>query len=122
MIHQAPSAPAHQAPQAMIQQAPPASVYQVQPPSPALIGSVQVIPGLPDPNNGRNYRLQVGSFSSTEGAAFTMQLARSAGFNVIEERYGTLHRVVATDVPSAMIPSAVQRLGAIGIRQVWVRE
>jgi hypothetical protein len=50
-----------------------------------------------------------------------MQQLRAAGFNVIGEQYGSMHRVLATDIPSAMVTQAVQRLGAIGIRQVWVR-
>jgi hypothetical protein len=50
-----------------------------------------------------------------------MQQLRAAGFNVIAEQYGAMYRVLATDIPSVMVTQAVQRLGTIGIRQVWVR-
>ena len=41
---------------------------------------------------------------------------------VAMEGNGSLYRVFATDVPAAMVHPAVQRLGTIGINQVWVRE
>jgi cell division protein FtsN len=89
---------------------------------PHFVVTPRVIPGLPDPNNGRTYRLQVGAFSARQSADRVSQLVSSLGFTVAQEWTGTMHRVLATDVPAALVSSAVQRLGLIGIEQVWVRE
>jgi hypothetical protein len=89
---------------------------------PYFVAMPRVIPGLPDPNTGRIYRLQVGSFSTQQTAERVSRLVSSLGFNVAQEWTGAMHRVLATDVPAALVSSAVQRLGLIGIEQVWVRE
>ena len=81
-----------------------------------------VIPGLPDPNSGKIYKLQVSNFSNQEEAARTAHYVRSAGFNVAYEMSGSLYRVIAIDIPSSLIYYALQRLETIGIAQVWVRE
>jgi hypothetical protein len=90
-----------------------APVYQVRP--------LQIIPGLPDPNGNKIYRLQVGSFSAQEAAAKTAQFVRNAGFNVVQERDGSNFRVIVPDIPAAMVHSTAQRLGAIGIGEIWIR-
>jgi cell division protein FtsN len=82
---------------------------------------MQIIPGLPNPHSDRTYRLQVGSFSGQDAAAKTAQYLRSAGFNVAYERDGYNVRVVLPDVPASMVQSTVQRLGTLGIGEVWIR-
>jgi cell division septation protein DedD len=94
----------------------------VQQPAPVPVTQPRVIPGIPDPNNGRIYRLQVGAFSSPETATIIARQVGSAGFNVVMELSGSMYRVLATDVPAFMVSSAIQRLGVIGINQVWIRE
>ena len=89
---------------------------------PFFVATPQVIPGLPDPNTGRIYRLQVGAFSTRQTADRIARLVGSLGFNVAQEWSGTMYRVLATDVPAVLVSSAIQRLGIIGIEQVWVRE
>jgi len=83
---------------------------------------MKIVPRLPDPRNGRIYKLQVGAFASIEAAERIAQRIRVAGFNVVEEQYGQLYRVIAAGVPSAMVQSALQRLGTLGIKEVWIRE
>jgi cell division protein FtsN len=82
---------------------------------------MQIIPGLPDPSGHRTYRLQVGSFSAQDAAAKTAQFLRSAGFNVVLERDGYNFRVIVPDVPAATVHPTAQRLGAIGIGEIWIR-
>ncbi|MCL2069608.1 MAG: septal ring lytic transglycosylase RlpA family protein [Treponema sp.] len=116
--------PAQQEPQVHFIQPPaqqPPQVHIIQPPAQQQT-NVQVIPGLPDPDSGRTFRLQVGSFTSPDTAAIVASRVRAAGFNVIQEQSPPHYRVVATDIPAAMVESAVQRLGAIGVTQIWVRE
>jgi hypothetical protein len=83
---------------------------------------IEVIPRMPNPNSGRVYRLQVGSFYSEASAAALATTVRNAGFNVEIELYGSLHRVVVNGISASSVFSAVQKFETLGIRQVWVRE
>ena len=83
---------------------------------------ITVIPGLPNPNSGRLYQLQVGAFSSLESATQAYQLLRAAGFDTVQEQGGNVYRVYARGVPAQVVQYAAQRLGVMGFRQVWVRE
>jgi hypothetical protein len=87
--------------------------YQIRP--------IQIIPGLPDPHSNRVYYLQVGSFTAQEAAARTAQYLIRAGVNVVYERDGYNIRVIVPGVPAAMVHSTIQRLGSLGIGEVWVR-
>jgi len=99
---------------------PPAPANQ---PQPAVANNQpRVFPALPDPDSGRLYRLQIGAFSTMDAANRMSQLLASVGFSVVQEHNGSIYRVLAVDVPSAMVYPAVQRLGVVGISQVWVRE
>jgi len=92
------------------------------PPVKTAAGDVMVSPGLPDPNVNKMYRLQVGSFNSQNAAANTFRSLQDAGFKPIYEHSQNFYRVVIADIPASSVASTVQRLGSIGIRQVWVRE
>jgi hypothetical protein len=94
-------------------QAPPAARHQ---------SSVQVFPGLPDPNSGKIYHLQVGAFSTPEGAAATAQRIRNAGFYVGGEASGGTYRVIVVNIPASVVYLAVQKLASLGFGQIWVRE
>jgi hypothetical protein len=103
----------------------PSQPNRVQPPTtvqPVPAKEVLVIPGIPDPTTDKVYRLQVGAFSAPEAADRTSRLVASLGFHVIQEQSGPWFRVYAIDVPAVLIQSAAQRLGLVGISEVWVRE
>jgi len=85
-------------------------------------GDSMVMPGLPDPNSNKRYRLQVGAFISQNAAAHTFRSLQDAGFNPVYEHSQNFYRVIIADVPASGVASTVQRLGAIGITQIWVRE
>jgi len=44
------------------------------------------------------------------------------GFVVLQEQFGSLYRVMAVDIPANLVEPAIQRLGVIGIDQVWIKE
>jgi hypothetical protein len=90
--------------------------------NPTAVGNVMVMPGLPDPNGNKMYRLQVGAFNSQNAAAHTFRSLQDAGFNPVYEHSQNFFRVIVADVPASGVANTVQRLGAIGIRQIWVRE
>jgi hypothetical protein len=92
------------------------------PPARTASGGVMVTPGLPDPNSNRMYRLQVGSFNSQNAAANTFRSLQDAGLNPVYEHSQNFFRVIIADVHASNVASMVQRLGSIGIREVWVRE
>jgi len=82
---------------------------------------LQIIPRLPNPNGREIYNLQVGSFCDPIAANGLENRLRAAGFNVTREQYNTLHRVIVTGIPAAMVLSTAQRLEAMGIKQIWVK-
>jgi len=97
---------------------PPAASSLFNPP----VSDVQLIPGLPNPNSGKTYRLQVGTYSAIESAARAMRQLQAAGFDVAQEPIGTMFRVLAVGISAQNVLGAAQRLGAIGFGQIWVRE
>ena len=99
-------------------QAPQPAVRYTPPPE----NMVRVIPALPDPADGKLYRLQVETYSSMNSAVRGMQQLRSNGYEAIIEQTGDLYRLSAVDVPSALVRPAVQRLGVLGFREIRVRE
>jgi cell division protein FtsN len=84
--------------------------------------AVQIIPGLPDRNSGKIYRLQVGAYSVLDTADRTARNVRAAGFNVELEQVNTIYRVMVLGIASADVYQASVRLGSLGFSQIWVRE
>jgi cell division septation protein DedD len=101
---------------------PPPAPAAPQPVRNQAAGDVMVSPGLPDPNGNKMYRLQVGAFNSQNAAANTFRSLQDAGFSPVYEHSQNFYRVIIADVPASSVAGTVQRLGAIGIRQIWVRE
>ena len=106
---------------------PPQAVYSQQAPLilepyPAAADAVQIVPGLPDRNSGKIYRLQVGAYSAAAAADKAAETVKSAGFNVEREYTGSVYRVLAAGIASADVYSAAVRLGSFGFGQIWVRE
>jgi cell division protein FtsN len=86
------------------------------------VRDVRVIPGLPNPNTNRVYRLQIGAYSSIESAARAIRQLEAAGFQAAQEMHNNMYRVAAIGIPAPQVQGAIQRLGAIGFGQIWVRE
>jgi cell division protein FtsN len=99
----------------------------IPPTSPPLfdgppVDGVHVIPGMPSPNTNMVYRLQVGTFSAVEGASRGLRQLQAAGFDVAQEWIDNKYRVLAVGIQARDVRNAVQRLGAIGFKQIWIRE
>jgi len=99
---------------------PPPAAPIVQQPSP--VSTVRVMPGLPDPNSGKYFNLQVGAFSSPSGAAQALRQVQNAGFDAIQEQSGSFYRVLAVSVLARDVYFASQRLGVFGFSEIWIRE
>ena len=102
--------------QAVVTPPPSASAHQT------IIRGIEVIPGWPNPNSNKVYRIQVGSYLSSEIAAESEQIVRAAGFVTEQEMYGSMHRVVALNVPAADVFNSVMRLAETGFSQFWIRD
>jgi rare lipoprotein A len=109
---------------------PPSRVYiQQAPPPPARPAPVQpvnpvikIIPNLPDPNSGKVYRIQVGSFSQAALAQACFERLRTAGLSPAYEINGSLYRVVLSGIRAADVSYTAQRLNAVGFTEAWIRE
>jgi len=98
------------------------AVPQPLPAQPLVPRTINITPGLPDPNNNKIYRLQIGSFSSENMALRAFILLQNAGFTAVQERAGDFFRIMAVDVPSASVFHAVEQFEALGFTEVWIRE
>jgi hypothetical protein len=57
-----------------------------------------------------------------DSAAVVMRQVEAAGFLVMQEQHSGLVRVLVTGILATNVQSAVQRLGAMGFTQIWVRD
>jgi len=106
----------------------PAAQPAAQPPEKAALFSSppvydpQIIPGLPNPNTDKVYRLLVGTYPSVESAFRIYQQLQAAGFDVVQEQAGDMCKVFAAGIPASRVYYAAKRLGAIGFPQIWIQE
>jgi rare lipoprotein A (peptidoglycan hydrolase) len=91
-------------------------------PAPVSPENIQIIPGLPDRNSRKIYRLQIGAFSNLNAANIAAELVQRAGFDVEKELAGTMYRVLVIGISSVDVYPAAVRLGSLGFGQIWVRE
>jgi len=85
-----------------------------------------IVPGMPAPDGGGVYRVQVGSFTGTLLAQRCFDRLRSADFDprferYESERYGRVYRVVIPGVDAAEMRTVAQRLGNAGFRRALIR-
>jgi len=82
----------------------------------------QIIPGLPNPNTNKVYRLLVGTYPGVDSAFPVYQQLQAAGFEVVQEQAGDMCKVFAAGIPASRVYYAAKRLGAIGFPQIWIQE
>ncbi|MCL2043758.1 MAG: tetratricopeptide repeat protein [Treponema sp.] len=97
---------------------PSAQQRQYQPEPSQNIHGVRVIPGLPDPNSDKVYRIQVGRWYTEETASYIAKRLQSAGFNTALESNRGVYWVYAVDVPASITYFAIQRMGVLSIPEV----
>jgi len=109
-----PEAPAAVQPEALPEKTP---LFTAPP-----VNDPQIIPGLPNPNTDKVYRLLVGTYPGVDGAFRIYQQLQAAGFDVVQEQAGDMCKVFAADIPASRVYYAAKRLGAIGFSQIWIQE
>jgi hypothetical protein len=97
---------------------PPVRPAPVQPSSPVI----RIIPNLPDPNNGKVYRIQLGAFSHPAHAQVYFERLRAVGLSPAYEQSGNLYRVVLSGIRASDVYYTAQRLGSAGFTEAWIRE
>jgi len=83
---------------------------------------IKVVPGLPNPNSRKFYRLQLGAFSLMENADAYEQRARALNFATEREKHGSLTRVLVVGIKASDVKLAIQELEEAGFTEIWVRE
>jgi tetratricopeptide (TPR) repeat protein len=84
--------------------------------------NIKIIPGLPDPKNGKTYKLQVGAWDNADRAARVFEQLEFSGFHAVQEYTRGMYQVYIADVPASLVSASVQRLGNMGFREVWIRQ
>jgi len=91
-------------------------------PSPVKAEDVKIIPGVPDRNSAKSFRLQVGAYSTQNLALKVAEYVKTAGLAVELESVGSVYRVLIPGIAARDVYPASVRLGALGFGQIWVRE
>jgi hypothetical protein len=78
------------------------------------------MPGAGD--NGKVYRVQVGSYKNTWHAREAFDRLTTVGFSPSYEGYGDYIRVVISGVLAADMPSVARLLGRVGFTEALIRE
>jgi hypothetical protein len=85
-------------------------------------GTAVIRPYMPSADNGKIYRVQVGSYKNTWHAREAFDRLTTVGFSPSYEGYGDYIRVVISGVPAADIPSVARLLGRVGFTEALIRE
>jgi len=75
-----------------------------------------------NPQPGRVYRLQIGSYKVPRHAVDAFDKLKAAGLNPSYEQNGEFYRVVLARVPGTDVPSVVAKLEYAGFREALIRE
>ncbi|GHT64501.1 hypothetical protein FACS1894110_04260 [Spirochaetia bacterium] len=77
---------------------------------------------MPNPNNGKIYRVQVGAFTNTWHAKEAFDSLTSVGLKPAYERNEDYVRVVISGVGTADMPAMARLIGQAGFREALIRE
>jgi rare lipoprotein A len=86
------------------------------------VGPALIKPYIPDPNNRKIYRVQVGSYKNTWHAKEAYDRLTTLGFRPAYERYEDYIRVVIPGIRSQDMPAVAVLIGRVGFREALIRE
>jgi hypothetical protein len=108
---------------------PPSNIYPPRPGvSPPAVKSsapqetIKIIPSISSLKDQKRYKLQVGAFAHKTAADNLAATLRKEGFSPGHEKSGNWNRVIIIGIQGSDVGSVAERLGAIGIKTIWVRE
>jgi rare lipoprotein A len=85
-------------------------------------GTALIKPYMPNSDNGKVYRVQVGSYQNTWHAKEAFDRLTTVGFQPAYERYGDYIRVIVPGVPAGDMPAVARLLGRVGFTEALIRE
>lgn len=85
-------------------------------------GKLKIIPGLPDKNSTKVYRIQIGAYTGANSANWALTRLKNAGFNAQYEQSGGYYKVFIMGISAQDAPAAASKLGALGFSEIWIRE
>jgi rare lipoprotein A (peptidoglycan hydrolase) len=85
------------------------------------ISAARLTPPM-DPQPGRMYKLQIGSYSQAQNAVAAYTRLKAAGLSPSYERAGDMYRVVLAGVRGTDVRSATEKLGTAGFGEAIIRE
>ena len=83
---------------------------------------LNIIPGLPDLNSNKVFKVQVGAYKNNENAQRSYDTLKSACFNPEYEQIDDICRVIICNVKASDIPAVASRLAAAGFSEILLRE
>ncbi|GHV37577.1 hypothetical protein AGMMS49546_05770 [Spirochaetia bacterium] len=86
------------------------------------VGTALIMPYMPNPDNGKIYRVQVGAFKNTWNAKEAFDHLTLVGFKPAFERYGDWIRVVISGIRAADMPAVARLIGKVGFKEALIRE
>ncbi|GHU54804.1 hypothetical protein FACS189442_1540 [Spirochaetia bacterium] len=86
------------------------------------VGTALISPYMPNPKNGKVYRVQVGAFTNTWHAKEAFDNLTNAGLKPAYERNEDYIRVVISGVDAADMPTMARLIGQAGFREALIRE
>lgn len=92
------------------------------PSAPVDVGTALIMPYMPNPDNGKIYRVQVGAFKNTWNAKEAFDHLTLVGFKPAFERYGDWIRVVISGIRAADMPAVARLIGKVGFKEALIRE
>jgi rare lipoprotein A len=95
---------------------------QPQPVKAAVLPPAEIKGGAPVQGSGKIYRLQVGAYKVERNAVDVFDRLKDGGLNPAYERNGELYRVVLAGIKAEDVSLVVEKLGAAGFQEVFIRE
>ncbi|MDR3193257.1 MAG: SPOR domain-containing protein [Treponema sp.] len=86
------------------------------------VGPALIKPYMPNPNSGKIYRVQVGSYKNTWHAKEAYDRLTTVGFKPAYERYEDYIRVVIPGIRTQDMPAVAVLVGRVGFREALIRE
>ncbi|GHV64406.1 hypothetical protein AGMMS49587_16730 [Spirochaetia bacterium] len=85
------------------------------------VGTALINPYMPNPNNGKIYRVQVGAFTNTWHSKEAFDRLTLVGFKPAYERAGDYIRVVIPGIRAVDMPIVARLIGKVGFREALIR-
>jgi len=88
---------------------------------PPLVSGARLIPAM-DPQPGKQYKLQVGSYKIARNAVDAFTKLQKSGLNPDYERFGDFYRVVLKGIRGSDVQAVAEKLEQAGFSEAIIKE